>query len=100
MGKLRVLVACEYSGRVRRAFQALGHEAYSCDLLPAEDGETLFHTQDSLEHVIGGGRIHWDLLIAHPPCTFLANSGVRWLHSDPTRWEKLEEGGEFFRWRF
>jgi hypothetical protein len=70
---MRVLVACEYSGRVRRAFRALGHNAWSCDLLESEDDDE-FHIQDDvLKHIKG----NWDLLIAHPPCTHLAVSGAR-----------------------
>lgn len=76
----RVLVACEYSGVVRRAFLARGCDAWSCDLLPSEDG--------SNRHIRGDARdlLHdgWDLLmVAHPPCTRLCNSGVRWLHAPP-----------------
>jgi site-specific DNA-cytosine methylase len=75
MRKLRVLVACEFSGVVRRAFRDLGHEAWSCDLLPAEDGSP-FHIQDSVFHrsLLTQG---WDMMIAHPPCTHLAVSGAR-----------------------
>jgi hypothetical protein len=69
----RVLVACEYSGRVREAFRRRGHEAWSCDLLEAEDGST-FHIQGDVLEVIRQG---WDLMIAHPPCTHLAVSGAR-----------------------
>ena len=91
---MRVLVACEYSATVRDAFRALGHEAWSCDLLPS-DGEAMWHIQgDALEVAYGQ---HWDLLIAHPPCTYLTNSGVTWLHKDPTRWAKLDEGAAFFK---
>jgi len=71
---VRVLIACESSGVVRRAFAALGHHAVSCDLLPAEDGETALHvTGDVLPLLLQG----WDILIAHPPCTYLcgANAG-------------------------
>jgi hypothetical protein len=72
--KLRVLIACEFSGTVRRAFRALGHDAWSCDLLLAEDGD-LHHLQDDvLPHLFDG----WDVMIAHPPCTHLAVSGARW----------------------
>ncbi len=95
---MRVLVACEFSGVVRRAFAARGHDAWSCDLLPAED--------DSDRHVIGDARDMlndgWDLLIAHPPCTRLANSGVRWLHRPPRgrtledMWRELQEGADLF----
>ena len=70
---MRVLVACEYSGRVRNAFRARGHDAWSCDLLDAEDNSPYHIKGDALE-VIGRG---WDLLIAHPPCTHLAVSGAR-----------------------
>ena len=71
---MRVLVACEFSGAVRRAFRERGHDAYSCDLLPAEDGSE-HHFQGDVRHYLGS---EWDLLIAHPPCTHLAVSGARW----------------------
>jgi hypothetical protein len=74
---LRVLIACEFSGIVRQAFRALGHDAYSCDLLPAEDGPGTKHIQGDALKAIKSAK--WDLLIAHPPCTYLCNSGVRWL---------------------
>lgn len=71
---MRVLIACEFSGVVRRAFNDLGYDAWSCDLLPSED--------NSPKHIIGDVRHHlsgcWELLIAHPPCTHLAVSGARW----------------------
>lgn len=70
---MRVLVACEYSGAVRNAFTALGHDAWSCDLLPTESFGN--HYQCPVEDVIKG--LHWDLMIAHPPCTDLAVSGAR-----------------------
>lgn len=70
---MRVLVACEYSGRVRDAFRAKGHEAWSCDVLPTDvEGP---HMQCDVREVLGDG---WDLMIAHPPCTHLAVSGARW----------------------
>ena len=73
---MRVLVACEYSGIVRRAFDARGHDAWSCDLLPAEDRSNKHITGDVRDHLNDG----WDLLIvAHPPCTRLCRSGRRWL---------------------
>jgi site-specific DNA-cytosine methylase len=71
---LRVLIACEFSGTVRRAFRALGHDAWSCDLLPAEDGSP-HHIQGD---IMGVNLGYTDLLIAHPPCTHLAVSGARW----------------------
>ena len=73
---MRVLVACEFSGVVRRAFAARGHDVWSCDLLPAED-QSDYHIQDDVLKLVGLG-CDWDLMIAHPPCTHLAVSGARW----------------------
>ncbi len=70
---MRVLVGCEFSGVVRRAFAALGHDAWSCDLLPAEDGSPN-HVQGDVLSILAQG---WDLAIFHPPCTHLAASGAR-----------------------
>jgi site-specific DNA-cytosine methylase len=70
---LKVLIACEFSGIVRDAFIARGHDAWSCDLLPTEK-EGLHIQDDVLKHLDEG----WDLMIAHPPCTHLAVSGARW----------------------
>lgn len=89
---VRVLVACEFSGAVRDAFAARGHDAWSCDLLPTETPGN--HIQGDVLAVLGAG---WDLMVAHPPCTYLALSGVRWLYSDPTRWRDLVDGAVFFR---
>lgn len=78
---MRVLIACEYSGRVRQAFRELGHDAWSCDVLPAEDGSE-FHLQLDVLNVIRS-TLHWsdlrpwDLMVAHPPCTHLSVSGAR-----------------------
>ena len=70
---MRVLIACEFSGVVRDAFAARGHDAWSCDLLPTErPGQ---HIQSDVLAVLGDG---WDMMIAHPPCTHLAVSGARW----------------------
>lgn len=74
---MRVLVACEFSGVVREAFRRRGHDAWSCDLLKAEDGSE-FHIEGGAERAATTGRIPWDLVIAHPPCTHLAVSGARW----------------------
>lgn len=71
---LRVLIACEFSGVVRRAFRAAGHDAWSCDFLPAEDYQW-HHKQGDVREWLDDG---WDLMIAHPPCTHLAVSGARW----------------------
>ena len=90
---MRVLVACEYSATVRDAFRAKGHDAWSCDLLPT-DGNPKWHLIGDVLEIIDDG---WDLMIAHPPCTYLTNSGVTWLHRDPGRWAKLDEGAAFFK---
>lgn len=89
---MRVLVACEYSGVVRDAFTARGHDAWSCDILPTESPGN--HYQGDARDMLQPDR--WDLLIAHPPCTYLANSGVQWLHLRPERWELMEQGAAFF----
>ena len=89
---MRVLVACEFSGIVRDAFASRGHDAWSCDLLPSERKGN--HIQGDVRDVLDD---NWDLMIAHPPCTYLCNSGVRWLYERPERWEKMREATEFFR---
>lgn len=73
---MRVLVACEFSGTVRDAFRALGHDAWSCDLEPCDKGRG-FHFQMDIRELIAKDP-DWDLMIAHPPCTHLAVSGARW----------------------
>ena len=72
---MRVLIACEFSGIVRDAFAAKGHDAWSCDLLPSESPGN--HIQDDVLKILNQG---WDIMIAHPPCTHLAVSGARWFH--------------------
>lgn len=72
---MRVLVACESSGVVREAFRAKGHDAWSCDLLPAEDGSPHHIERDALVAAYEGD---WDLMVAHPPCTYLCSSGLHW----------------------
>ena len=94
---MRVLVACEYSGRVREAFRAKGHNAFSCDIIPSSDNSPNHIQKDVLEVLEYG----WDLMIAHPPCTYLSRAGARWLYPkagqlDNERYEKLLEGREFF----
>jgi site-specific DNA-cytosine methylase len=78
---MRVLVACEFSGVVRRAFRARGHDAWSCDLLPAEDGSEFHHQGNALDVAF---QVECDLMIAHPPCTHLAVSGARWFKDKQT----------------
>ena len=70
---MKVLIACEFSGIVRAAFEKMGHDAWSCDLLPTEIPGN--HYQGDVFDIINDG---WDLMIAHPPCTYLASSGARW----------------------
>jgi len=91
---VKVLVACEFSGTVRDAFIARGHDAMSCDILPAETPGP--HHQGDVLEVLDRD---WDLIVAHPPCTYLTNSGVRWLYDDryPLRWRDLIDGAVFFR---
>lgn len=87
---MKILIACEFSGRVRDAFHRRGHDVTSCDLLPSEtDGE---HIQDDVLPLL---KQPWDLVIAHPPCTRLCNSGVRWLH-ERALWDDMRAGAAFF----
>jgi len=94
---MNVLVACEFSGIVREAFRTRGHEAWSCDLLPAE-GSNEYHYRSDVRLILHGnfplqlGLKHrlprdWDLMIAHPPCTYLAVSGARWFKDRPKEQE-------------
>ena len=104
---LNVIVGCEYSGEVREAFRTLGHNAWSCDLLPADDNSP-FHYQGDVFEAIEAQN--WDIGIFHPPCTYLTNAGVRWLHehvqsrngkkpviSGKVRWDYMREGANFFK---
>lgn len=89
---MRVLVACEFSGIVRDAFLSRGHDAWSCDLLPTERAGN--HLQCDVLSVLSGG---WDLMIAHPPCQFLALSGLHWNNRIDGRKEKTALALEFVR---
>jgi hypothetical protein len=103
---MRVLVACEFSAVVRDAFRAQGHDAWSCDLL-ATEGDPQWHWQEDVLSVLG--RERFDLMIAHPPCTYLTNAGVRHLHSvaskngivtkvhGEVRWQEMRKSAEFFK---
>ena len=88
---MKILVACEFSGIVRDAFTKRGHDAMSCDLLPTESPGK--HYRGDVLDIINDG---WDMMIAHPPCTYLANSGVQHLHKSFKRWELLDNAWEFF----
>ena len=89
---MKVLVGCEESGVVREAFAKLGHDAWSCDILPSRQAGN--HIQADILSVLDDG---WDLAIFHTPCTFLSNSGVRWLHERPERWELMEKDALLFK---
>lgn len=89
---MKILVACEFSGVVRDAFSKKGHDAISCDIIDTEsDGK---HYKGDVLDIINDG---FDLMIAHPPCTYLCNSGVCWLHKDKSRWDKMRQGAKFFK---
>ena len=94
---MRVLIACEESQAVTKAFRELGHEAFSCDILPCSGGHPEWHYQQSVFEVIDKG---WDLMIAHPPCTYLAVSGAAWMYNkdgsrNEERYQNQMEGLEF-----
>ena len=96
---MKVLVACEESQEVCKAFRELGHEAYSCDIEPCSGGHPEWHLQcDALEML----KLPWDMIIAHPPCTYLSNAGANWLFDadhtirDPEREKKGWEAKAFF----
>lgn len=90
---MRVLIACEFSGVVTNAFRLKGHEAWSCDILPTDSNPDWHIQGDVLKQL----DKNWDMMIAHPPCTYLCNSGVSWLHKDESRWVELEKASEFFK---
>jgi site-specific DNA-cytosine methylase len=89
---MKVLVACEHSGTVRDAFRALGHDALSCDLLPSDNGGP--HYQGDVRDILGEG---WDLMIAHPPCTYLSSSGMHWTTRGKRDPKLTEDALEFVR---
>ena len=89
---MRVLIACEFSGTVRDAFIALGHDAMSCDLLPTEVPGS--HYEGPVQDVLREG---WDLMIAHPPCTYLCSSGLHWNKRRPERAKQTEDALDFVR---
>ena len=108
---MKVLVACEESQRVCIAFRKRGHEAYSCDILEPSGGHPEWHILGDALKVIEGGKVatmdgetheinRWDLLIAHPPCTYLSNAGARWLYAggklNEERYAKGIDGKKFF----
>lgn len=96
--KLRVLIACEESQTVCKAFRKLGHEAYSCDLQDCSGGHPEWHLQQDVLPLL---KMHWDLIIAHPPCTYMSKAGARWMYPkagqlSPERFQKSQEAKAFF----
>ena len=89
---MRVLIACEFSGVVRDAFRRLGHDAVSCDLLPTEAPGP--HYTGDVFDILGDG---WDLMVAHPPCTYLCSSGLHWNKRRPERQQQTEDALAFVR---
>jgi len=99
---MKVLIACEFSGVVRREFLKQGHDVLSCDLIPSRD-DSPFHHIGPVEEILARG-LDWDLMIAHPPCTYLAHSGVQHLkdrgpwHVNPERMSRMNEAEKFFNY--
>lgn len=91
---MKILIACEESQVVCKAFRAKGHEAYSCDILPTSGDHPEWHLHGDFRRYIFQD---WDMLIAHPPCTYLCNSGVRWLKGNPERFEKMVAAAQLFK---
>lgn len=95
--RLRVLVACEFSGVVRNAFREAGHDAWSCDILDAEDNSQYHIKQNVMEHgLLSEG---WDMMIGHPPCTHLSLAGARWFYDErfPHKRQQQEQAMDFFK---
>ena len=89
---MKILIACEYSARVREAFAVKGHDAWSCDIIDTDVPGN--HIKSDVLNYLDR---KWDMMIAHPPCTYICNSGVSWLHRTKGRWEKMVEGANFFK---
>ena len=91
----KILVACEESQTITIALRKAGFEAYSCDILDCSGGHPEWHIKgDAIKEAYSG---KYSAMIAHPPCTFLSNSGVSWLYKKPGRWEQMKQGAIFFK---
>lgn len=90
---MKVLVACEFSGTVREAFRSRGHDAWSNDIEDAEDGSPYHLKMDARLALL---HDKWDMLIAHPPCTYICNSGAHWLIRRPGRTQQMRDAVDFF----
>lgn len=98
MKPLKVLIACEFSGAIRNEFRNLGHDAFSCDIVPSLDNSP-YHYQCDVRSIINAHE--WDLMIAHPPCTYLTLAGNRWFKPEyaekyPTRQQDRQDAIDFF----
>ena len=93
---MKVLIACEESQTICKAFRALGHEAYSNDILPCSGGHPEWHIQADVRTLL---KDYFDLVVFHPVCRYIANSGVRWLYTEEGRFDKMVEACEFFNLR-
>ncbi len=101
---MKILIACEESQTVCKEFRKLGHEAFSCDILPCSGGEPQWHIQRGVLKCLGklpqNNMKGWDMMIAHPPCTYLSRGGTRWLFAghklNQERYEKGLQAKEFF----
>ncbi len=89
---MKILIGCEFSGTVRKAFRARGHDAWSCDIIDADPG-SYYHIKDNVLNRLDDG---WDMLIAHPPCTYLTIAGAAY-YKDEGRVEKREQAIKFFK---
>lgn len=90
---MRVLVACEESQTVTKAFREKGHEAYSCDIQDCSGGHPEWHIKGDCLPLLNE---KWDIVIAHPPCTYFSCAGVRWFKNNPERFGKMKEAERFF----
>lgn len=88
---MKILIGCEFSGLVRDAFIELGHDAVSCDIIPSEKPNNKHIQDDILNHL----NESWDMMLAFPPCTYLCNSGARWMYEEKGRELKQEKALEF-----
>lgn len=91
---MKILLGCEESDTVRSEFEKLGHDAWSCDLIPSRNPDNKKHIQGDVLSILDDG---WDMAIFFTPCTYLCNSGVHWLYRRPERWELMKRDAELFR---
>ncbi len=90
---MKVLIACEESQAVCKAFRARGHEAYSCDILPCSGRHPEWHIQDDVLNHLDG----WDFMVGHPPCTYTSRAGIKHLIGNFSRFRKLIDATDFFK---